>query len=397
VLPLEQPRLDLLDKNGDAIQEFRHQIDFGFLIEGHGGSGDLSLPVTFVGFTSERPPGWGDYAGLDLRDRIVLLREAEAPKDFATEAMLHGAKGVLWISGDGRDDVRSQMQWVDFKADYQRPPNLPILRIRPGVADSLLEQAGVTFDGLYAGDAKPTQSGNGWFATDLDVSLHMSLKLSSPEEIEVPCILGYRIGSDLGIAADMVVLFVTYDGLGTDPDGTVFPGANHDASGVSILMEIARLWNEQELDPRRSVMFVAWSGDLGNQTAREFLEDHFNFRHLITNNPNDFVVPSTIIQLDYAGAGGDTLLVHPNSTERLAELLEETAGETGVPVERGIDSPEFTTDIVTRGIPWLSLRWTDAGISPLDDSFETIQPEKIQSLGETLSLMLIKLVRETDY
>jgi hypothetical protein len=265
------------------------------------------------------------------------------------------------------------------------------------VADSLLGQAGVTLDALYAGEARPTQSGDGWFATDLGVSTHMSLKLSPPEDLEVPCILGYRIGSDLGIAADMVVLFVSYDGLGTDPDGTVFPGANHNASGVSVLLEIARLWDEQELDPRRSVMFVAWPGSLGNQTARDFLEDRFNFRHLITNNPNDFVFPATVIQLDYAGAGGEALLVHPNSSERLIELLEETASETGVPVEQRIDSPDFTSDIISRNVPWLSLRWEDAVTSPLDDTLETIKREKIQSLGETLSLTLIKLVRETDY
>ena len=80
-----------------------------------------------------------------------------------------------------------------------------------------------------------------------------------------------------------------------------------------------------------------------------------------------------------------------------AFVLVRCVNETGVPVERKIDSPEFTSDIVTRNVPWLSLRWADAEISPLEDRFETIQPEKIQSLGETLSLMLIKLVRETDF
>lgn len=397
VHPLEQPGLELLDENRNIIQEFRHQIDFGFMIEGHGGGGDISLPVTFVGFTSERPPDWGAYAGLDLRDTIVLLSEGNAPEDFPTEAMLHGAKGVLWISGDGRDDVHSQTQWVDFKADYQRSPSLPIFRIRPGVAQTLLGQAGVTLESLFAGNENLTQTGEGWFVTDLDLAVHMSLKLSSPEEIQVPCILGYRIGSDLGIAADMVVLFASYDGLGSDPDGTVFPGANHNASGVSILLEIARLWNEQELDPRRSVMFVAWSGGLGDQSARDFLEDRFNFRHLITNNPNDYVIPATLIQLDYAGAGGETLLVHPNSSEPLIELLEGTASQTGIPLEARVDAPEFTADIVSRGVPWLSIRWADAGTSPLEDRFETIDREKVQSLGETLSLMLIKLVREAEF
>ena len=398
VRALEQPSLALLDESGRPIQEFRHQIDFGFVIEGHGGSGDVSLPLTFVRFTSESPPGWQSYQGLDLRDKIVIVQQGNAPKDFATEAMLHGARGFLWIVGDGRDDVRSQVQWADSGKDYQKEPNLPIFRIRPAVAAELLKQADVTLDALYAEGAETSQSGDGWFTRNLGVTVHMSLDLSPPEEVEVPAILGYRIGSDLGLAADMLVLFVSYDGLGTDPDGTVFPGANHNASGVGMLLEIARLWHEQALDPRRSVMFVAWpAGQLSQEAARDFLEDRFNFRHLITNNPNDFVFPAMVIQLDYVGAGGDTLLVHPNSSKRLVELLQETAQETGIPIESRIDSPDFSSDIISKKAPWLSIRWADAGVSLLDDKFEYINRQKIQSLGETLSLTLIKLVRETDY
>jgi len=394
---LEQPVLSILDENGEPIQEFQHQIDFGFVIEGHGGSGDVSLPVVFIGFTSDRVPDWKAYEGLDLRGRIVLLQKGTAPEDFATEAFVHGAQGILWVTGDGRDDVRSQVQWVSTDEDYQREPNLPIFRIRPDVADLLLKQAGVTFESLYQGN-ETGQSGDGWFARDLDVTVHMSLNLSEAEDVDVPCILGYRIGSDLSLASDMVVLFTSYDGLGTDPDGTVFEGANHDASGVGILLEIARLWDEQELDPRRSVLFVAWSGmQLDRDLAADFFSDRFNFRHLITNDPRDKVVPRMMIQLDYVGAGGDAILVHPDSSDQLVELMEQPAAQTGALVEVRSDSPEFESDIPGRNVQWMSIRWADAQTPPIDDTFENISREKLQQLGETLSLTLINLVREADF
>lgn len=397
VHPLDQPVLSILDSNGESIREFQHQTDFGFVIEGHGGSGDVSLPITFLGFTTEKEPDWEAYQGLDLRGRIVLIRKGEAPASFATEAFIHGAQGILWITGNGRDDVRSQVQWISTEQEYQRDPNLPIFRIRPEVADVLLKEADVTFESIYQ-DLEPSQHGEGWFAKDLDVTVHMFLSLSQAEEVEVPSILGYRIGSDLNLAGDMVVIFTSYDGLGTDPDGTVFEGSNHDASGVGIMLEIARLWNEQELDPRRSVLFVAWSGiQLDRQDAREFFEDQFNFRHLITTNLMDRVVPTLMVQLDYAGAGGDKLLVHPDSSKRLVELLEKTAQETGVPIEKGSDSPEFSSDVITRRYQWISIRWSDAKTPPLDDKLDLIDREKIQKLGETLSLALINLVRESDF
>ncbi|MBT3337904.1 MAG: ABC transporter permease subunit [Anaerolineae bacterium] len=398
VQPIEQPVFALVNETGSVIESFQHQIDFGFVIEGHGGSGDAEFPLTFIGFDGADAPAWDDYQGLDLQDRIVLLQRGNAPEDFATEAFLHGARGVLWITGDGRDDVRSQIQWADPESDYQKMPNIPIYRIRPGVAASILKQAEVTWEALMSGTTSIDQRGEGWFASDLDVTIHMSLDLAEPEDVEIPSVMGYRTGSDLDIASELVVLFVNYDGLGTDPDGTVFPAANHNASGVGMLLEIARLWDEQELDTRRSVLFVAWGGaQLDNDGAREFLEDQFNFRHLITSNPNDRVVPALLLQLDYIGAGGDDLLIHPDSSPELIALFEETAQEFETPVRLDEETSEFTNDVVTRRFPWISLRWADADILPTEDLFENIDDEKIQSLGETLSLALTKIVRETDY
>ncbi len=292
------------------------------------------------------------------------------------------------------------------EAEYQRMPNIPILRIRPAVADSVLEQAQSmdaepsrsTRASLLNGAEEIHQRGDGWFTSELDVRVHISINLGEAEEVEIPSVLGYRIGSDLDLANELVVIFTTYDGLGIDPNGTVFPAANHNASGVGMMLEIARLWDEQQLDTRRSVLFVAWGGgQLDENGAREFLEDHFNFRHLITNNPNDRVTPALVIQLDYIGAGGGDLLIHPDSAPQLIALFEETAEEFKLPVRIEEDTPEFSTDVVTRRFPWISLRWADADISPKDDLFENIELEKIQSFGEALSLALTKIVRETDY
>jgi hypothetical protein len=166
---------------------------------------------------------------------------------------------------------------------------------------------------------------------------------------------------------------------------------------MSMILEMARLWNEQSLDPRRSVLFVAWSGQLDPEVAREFFSDRFNFRHLITNNPNDFVFPATIIQLDHVGEGGDSLLYHPDSSSDMVALLEESAQDLEINIVSGVESSEFQPDIHPRNASWISLRWAEAETSPLDDTFELIDREKIQTFGETLSLMLIKLVRESDF
>jgi hypothetical protein len=350
-----------------------------------------------VWFKPGNPPDWQEFSGLDLRGQIAIVQEGNAPLDFVSEALLRGASGVLWISGEGRDDVRSQTHWVDFEEDYLRSPSRPVFQIRPAVAAQVFEQAGTSLEDLSSGMGEISQSGAGWYAIDLDVSAAMSLKLSPITDVEIPCLIGYYPGYDQTLGSELVVLFTTYDGLGTDPDGTVFSGANYNASSTALMLEIANLWNEETIDPRRSVLFVAWSRQLDPDLAQEFFETRTNLIHLVTTGSGKKANPSIFIQLDYAGAGGDSLLIHPDSSHRLIGLLEGSAAITEIPLEIRIDNPDFSSDIAVQNIQWVSLRWGDANTSPLEDDLEDIDREKIQSLGETLTLTLLKLVRETDY
>ena len=163
------------------------------------------------------------------------------------------------------------------------------------------------------------------------------------------------------------------------------------------MLEIAHLWNKQEVDPRRSIMYVAWPGQVDIELTKAFFENRFAFSHLITSNPYENVSADIIVQLDYAGAGSDILLIHPRSSKRLTELINETASINGLAAESRIDSPDFTDDSISSGTEWMSLRWADAQTSPLDDQFEYIDQQRLESFGRTLTLALINLVREADY
>lgn len=399
VHPLDQPRLVLDGMADEGPTEFRHQLDFGFVIDGHGGSGEAEGGVTFVGF---QPAGqaheWESFKGLDLRNQIVLLQEGNAPQDFATEALIRGARGVLWITGNGRDDVRSQKQLADAAGEYLSTPTIPIFRIRPAVAQALLERAGLRPD-LSAEHENVAQAGPGWFTIDTGVSVHMSLSLSELEEAEVPCILGYKYGSDYDLASELVVVFAAYDGLGTDPDGTVFPAANHGASGVGLLLEMAELWQEQDLEARRSVLFMAWGGgQLDHPGAREFLQIDRNLVRPSSRTIYGQFAPVAVFYLDYVGAGSDTLLIHPDSSSRLRELMEETATEVGIPVSVDRDDlPPFRDALPDRGNRWITFAWSDAEVPPDQDTLNEIETDKLGAVGEAAAWSLIRIVREESY
>lgn len=404
VYPTSRPELILLDADGQPQQRFQHLEDFGYVTEGHGGSGQAAAPITLIGFYDQEL-AWQSYDGLDLRGKIVMLVEGNAPADFASEALIRGAGGILWITGDGQNDVRSQAQLVGDPTEYLRRPTQPIFRIRPSVAEMILASTaaaggGQTVTEIFAANQPANQSGPGYFTHDLSAQVSMTLSLAEPKVVQVPSVIGYIPGSDLDLGNEMVILFATYDGLGREPDGLVYPAANHNASGVAMLLELARLWQEQGLDARRTTMFVAWGGgELDESGAKEWLESAFNFRHVRTQGTRSNVSPEFLLQIDNVGHGANELVIRTKpSAERLAELIEETCNEVGITVADESDGKLVSGQIASPSVnQWAWFSWAGADIRPTEDVIDTIEREKLQLFGEMFALLMTKLVRETIY
>lgn len=64
-------------------------------------------------------------------------------------------------------------------------------------------------------------------------------------------------GSDPKLADEIVILSAHYDHLGTR-NGSLFAGADDNASGVAMLLEVAERLAKAEVKPRRTVAFVAF-------------------------------------------------------------------------------------------------------------------------------------------
>jgi hypothetical protein len=273
------------------------------------------------------------------------------------------------------------------------------LRIRPDVAEAIAGAGGLTLSELLIPGRGVSQSGPGWFAKELVATVQMSVALSGPETIDIPCVLGYRFGSDNALSGELVVVFAAYDSLGADPDGTVYPGANHSASGVGLLLELARLWQDQNLDTRRSVLFMAWGGgELDEPGVRAFLSDRRNIPRLSDRGMYGEFAPAAIVELDYVGAGGETLWIDPASDIRLADLLAGTAAGAGIATSREEGNLPPPRDIVpSRRSRWLYFTWSDAGVRPDEDDLAAIDPDKLERIGEALTLALTRVVREASY
>src|SRR5690606_3041326 len=62
-------------------------------------------------------------------------------------------------------------------------------------------------------------------------------------------------------ASCQVVIGAHYDALGVDDRGRIRPGADDNATGVAVLLELARIWREPAARPRVGVVLAAFGAE----------------------------------------------------------------------------------------------------------------------------------------
>jgi hypothetical protein len=147
------------------------------------------------------------------------------------------------------------------------------------------------------------------------------------------------------------------------------------------------------------VVFIAWGGgELDNSGAREFVNDSRSFPFLKSTDLYRGFAPAVIIQPDYAGSGDGALFVHPGSDGRLTTLLTEAASDLDIAVTSSQDEIMPYDELVSSNrTRWLHFTWANPGVAPDEDTFDRIEPSKLQALGEALSLVVTQIVRQTNY
>lgn len=121
------------------------------------------------------------------------------------------------------------------------------------------------------------------------------------------------VGMIPGTGPDTIVIGAHRDHFGR-PAGLWFPGADDNASGTAVILEVARALGKIGLRPQRTILFVSFSGE-----ERDLLGSR-----LYTSRP---VIPlgstKAMINIDHAGVGNGLLTVGITGFEK------STAKEAG--------------------------------------------------------------------
>jgi hypothetical protein len=100
-------------------------------------------------------------------------------------------------------------------------------------------------------------------------------------EVEAANVVGILDGSDPVLKKEVIVIGAHYDHLGRGGEGSLAPkegdihhGADDNASGTAGVLELARFFRSQKLRPRRTIVFIAFSGEEEGLLGSNYYVNH---------------------------------------------------------------------------------------------------------------------------
>ena len=252
----------------------------------------------FVGYgLKDARYGFDDYRGLDVRGKIVIALSG-TPSGVPTDIEAHlnaskdqvaaaaGAAGYVEVPrGEGnpaRDPVRrggrALIDWVDSAGRAgSAPGNLDLqLGFSNDWAARLFEGAPKSLPALRAEVAQDPAARPAGFALAPTIAIDAENKW---EDFTSPEVVGVLKGADPKLAAEHVVLMGHLDHLGIKADAkagedAVYNGALDNAAGVATLLEAARQFAVQATRPKRSVLFIANTGEERGLLGADYYANH---------------------------------------------------------------------------------------------------------------------------
>ena len=256
----------------------------------------LSAGFVFVGYgLRDRRYGFDDYRGLNAAGKIVVAL-AGTPTGLPSDVEAHlnatkdqvaaaaGALGYVELTRNdgsaGRSDPvrrggRPLIDWVDSSGRAgSSPAGLQLqLSFSQERAALLFEGAPRSLSAVRAEAKKGLPRG---FALQPVLAVdaeNLWQDFTSPE------VIGLLKGSDPTLAAEHVVLMGHLDHLGMKTDAkpgedAIYNGALDNAAGVATMLEAARQFAAQPMRPKRSVLFIANTGEERGLLGADYYASH---------------------------------------------------------------------------------------------------------------------------
>ncbi|MEI6433701.1 MAG: M28 family peptidase [Bacteroidota bacterium] len=240
--------------------------------------------VIYAGYGIEAPgKGYNDYAGIDVRNRIVMIldgypgnADTTSPawkklgssfgEDFAAlkkklkTAEKHGALAVIYVDPKVLNNALNNALPEDDDDNFRHylpgdtgKLQIPCFMTGKDATLQILDGSGIDMTDFEKKAALNLSTAS---APMQGKKLRFSITMKS-EEIIIRNVLGIIRGSD---TTRNIIVGAHYDHLGVRK-GKVFNGADDNASGVAGMLALAKVWAKCAEKPRCNIIFAAWTGE----------------------------------------------------------------------------------------------------------------------------------------
>lgn len=339
----------------------------------------FDAPLVFVGFgLDDKAHGFNDYRGLNVRGKIVVVLSG-TPKGTPSEvgahlnrekgvmAMRHGAIGAITIDTNVSETafpwakrVRSanlpSMTWVQADgAPYVRAPGI---RASAGL-DRTAAEALFTGERRSLEQIRAEADKKGGKPRGFVMSRRGGFNVSSSHRLlESPNVAGMLEGSDPALKQEVVLVMGHLDHLGVRPGNTgdkIYNGALDNASGIAAVIETARAFVESGQRPRRSILFLAVTGEEKGLLGSDYFAEYPTVP--IADIAGVVNIDMPILTYDF----GD-IIAYGSDSSTLGAIVARAAAQIGVSLspdpqpEQGIFTRSDHYNLVRRGVPAVFLK-----------------------------------------
>jgi len=297
--------LEIVTKNMRRALQYRQD----WRIQRYSGSGMFAGDVVFIGYGISAPEkGYDDYAGVDVKNRVALMCTEDPPDRFGDlgegahirnrlrAVRERGARGVLTFESS----PQTGFFFRGFNGALPREdhdPDFIIITLEPHAVEAIFQ--GQQTDARALMRQMEISGKSRAFLMDNRCSIRVKTVLGDGRATRN--VLARIRGADEKLQKECVIVGAHLDHLGTDADGNVFPGADDNASGSAVVMEVARAMQRSRPRPKRTIVFAFWAAEEDGLLGSKFYTERPVYPLAMT---------AVYVNLDMVGQGNGKVRFH---------------------------------------------------------------------------------------
>lgn len=327
------PLIQVLDSTkctfyGEENIEFEYRNEFYPFIKSD--SGSYKSESIFVGYGIITPE-YNDYYNVNVRNKTVILLSgspsflqssdfidiADIQRKFTT-AKKQGAKSVLLIDQNATSKTRNWNRKEVWDPGVISDILCGFLSLNAG--EKILNTHSLSIDSIVQKIESSKQSFTFSVQENIELTISISKQIKPTSNV-----IGYIPAQKT--TTKSFLFTAHYDHLGQDSvTAEIFSGANDNASGVSVILEVARVLQQCYTTTDYHIVFIAFSGEEEGLLGSKWYVDNPMF-------PLDDIVG--VINLDMVGVGDSEIIAgtDPDLFPEFGQGIRFSAKRLDIPIQ----------------------------------------------------------------